>query len=376
MLTLSIAFYAVHHPINGSWLAVDSRSAEERSITMAMFNMAANATGIAGSQIFRQKDRSLYVIGCTKMSERPNFLILVADDLGFSDGGALGEESIPPNLDYLARDGLRLTDFHAASASSPTRCMLLSGTDDHTAGVGAMIKTIQELHRGKLGYKGYLRGRVAAVPEILRDAGYYTVTSGKWHLCLTPDHMTTKAINHYELRAQTDNKTEGAANHMGWEPQLQNSDELPGIFESTPVLNVEDEKEINLSELDPNFYSTDAFADKLMSIRTIAQICKRSNPSSNISHSRHHTWLSKLPIRTSRIAEVVTTTAQRLKERIKRLNELDLTPQHVVAHDVVAPGDRTLSGEWETLTNDEKRYSLRTMGERHMRAWCNGWICR
>ncbi|KGY15627.1 hypothetical protein PABG_11280 [Paracoccidioides brasiliensis Pb03] len=192
MLTLSIAFYAVHHPINGSWLAVDSRSAEERSITMAMFNMAANATGIAGSQIFRQKDRSLYVIGCTKMSERPNFLILVADDLGFSDGGALGEESIPPNLDYLARDGLRLTDFHAASASSPTRCMLLSGTDNHTAGVGAMIKTIQELHRGKLGYKGYLRGRVAAVPEILRDAGYYTVTSGKWHLCLTPDQYVSK----------------------------------------------------------------------------------------------------------------------------------------------------------------------------------------
>ncbi|KAH0834389.1 hypothetical protein FOPE_03820 [Fonsecaea pedrosoi] len=61
---------------------------------------------------------------------RPNFLIIVADDLGFSDVGAFGGEIKTPNIDSLARDGIRLTDFHAAAACSPTRSMLLSGTDN------------------------------------------------------------------------------------------------------------------------------------------------------------------------------------------------------------------------------------------------------
>lgn len=64
------------------------------------------------------------------MSKRPNFLIIVADDLGFSDVGAFGGEIRTPNLDSLAQDGLRFTDFHSAAACSPTRSMLLSGTDN------------------------------------------------------------------------------------------------------------------------------------------------------------------------------------------------------------------------------------------------------
>ena len=63
------------------------------------------------------------------MTRQPNFLIIVADDLGFSDVGAFGGEIKTPNLDKLAGDGLRFTDFHAAAACSPTRSMLLSGTD-------------------------------------------------------------------------------------------------------------------------------------------------------------------------------------------------------------------------------------------------------
>ncbi|EEH36394.2 arylsulfatase [Paracoccidioides lutzii Pb01] len=293
-------------PINGSWLAVNSRLAEERSITMAVFNMAASATGIVGSQIFRQKDRPLYVIGWTPLSplrcflhctlpwilliELPKNLRSYTKYISLKDKGyfreclngpisslsslmtsdfltvELWERNQYPNLDHLARDGLRFTDFHTASASSPTRSMLLSGTDNHIAGVAAMIETLQEFQREKLSYKGYLSGRVAALPEILRSAGYYTVMSGKWHLGLTPDQYVSKRGFERSLRAQTDNKTEGAANQMGWEPQLQNSDELPSIFESTPVLYVEGEKEIDLSELDPNFYFTDAFADKFMRI--------------------------------------------------------------------------------------------------------------
>jgi arylsulfatase A-like enzyme len=66
------------------------------------------------------------------MTKRPNFLVIVADDLGFSDVGAFGSEIKTPNLDSLAEDGLRFTDFHAAAACSPKRSMLLSGTDNRT----------------------------------------------------------------------------------------------------------------------------------------------------------------------------------------------------------------------------------------------------
>jgi len=68
-------------------------------------------------------------------SRRPNFLIIVADDLGWSDVGSFGGEIHTPNIDSLAESGIRMTDFHTASMCSPTRSMLLSGTDNHIAGL-------------------------------------------------------------------------------------------------------------------------------------------------------------------------------------------------------------------------------------------------
>jgi arylsulfatase A-like enzyme len=72
--------------------------------------------------------------------QRPNFLLIVADDLGFSDLAAFGGEIATPRLDELAYAGLRFTDFHSAPACSPTRAMLLTGTDHHLAGIGTMLE--------------------------------------------------------------------------------------------------------------------------------------------------------------------------------------------------------------------------------------------
>ena len=103
-------------------------------------------------------------------AKRPNFLVIVADDLGFSDLGAFGGEIRTPNLDRLAGRGLRLTDFHAASACSPTRAMLLTGTDHHLAGIGAMDEFITDEVRQHPGYEGHLNDRVVTFTELLRDA--------------------------------------------------------------------------------------------------------------------------------------------------------------------------------------------------------------
>jgi arylsulfatase A-like enzyme len=114
--------------------------------------------------------------------QKPNFLIVVADDLGFSDTQPYGGEIKTPTLDRLANEGIRMTGFHTASACSPTRAMLMSGTDNHIAGLGQMNEFMKQkpLWEGKPGYEGYMNFRVAALPEILQDNGYHTMMSGKW----------------------------------------------------------------------------------------------------------------------------------------------------------------------------------------------------
>ena len=113
---------------------------------------------------------------------RPNILLVVADDMGWTDLGSFGSEIETPNLDALAADGVRFTDFHVSVSCSPTRSMLLSGTDNHIAGLGNMGELITENQRGKPGYEGHLNERVVSLAEVLRAAGYHTYMAGKWHL--------------------------------------------------------------------------------------------------------------------------------------------------------------------------------------------------
>ena len=114
--------------------------------------------------------------------KRPNILLIVADDLGYSDIGSFGGEIATPTLDNLAKEGLQLTNFHVLPSCSPTRSVLMSGMDNHRAGMGTMgeLKTLEM--EGHPGYAGYLNFEVAALPEVLKSGGYHTYMAGKWHL--------------------------------------------------------------------------------------------------------------------------------------------------------------------------------------------------
>ncbi|HMT43650.1 MAG TPA: sulfatase-like hydrolase/transferase, partial [Chakrabartia sp.] len=122
---------------------------------------------------------------------KPNIVILLADDWGFSDVGAYGSEIRTPHLDALAAAGVRFSNFHVAGSCSPTRAMLQTGVISHRAGLGNMPETIPPAHRGKPGYDTHLNNRVVTLADQLRAGGYRTYLTGKWHLGHTPDTLPT-----------------------------------------------------------------------------------------------------------------------------------------------------------------------------------------
>ena len=146
----------------------------------------------------------------------PNILVIIADDLGYTDLGAFGGEIRTPNLDTLAASGLRFTSFYTASTCSPTRAMLLSGVDHHRAGLGGMASLMGDDLQGRIGYEGYLNEHVLHLPAVLRDAGYHTSIAGKWHLGQAAEQgpptrgfdrsfvLLTGAASHFEDAAPVD----------------------------------------------------------------------------------------------------------------------------------------------------------------------------
>ncbi len=117
--------------------------------------------------------------GTTEPSyEKPNIIVIMADDMGYSDLGCYGGEIPTPNLDMLAENGIRFTQFYNGGRSVPTRASLLTGLYAHQAGAGAMVSP----HDERPGYRGRLNDSCATFAEVLRLQGYQTFLSGKWHV--------------------------------------------------------------------------------------------------------------------------------------------------------------------------------------------------
>lgn len=177
-------------------------------------------------------------------SEQPNIVLILSDDMGYSDIAPYGGEINTPNLSDLAKNGLKFTQFYNAARCCPTRASLLTGTYPHQAGIGHMTNPPKDSIGHNYGfpqYQGKLNNNVVTIAEALGDAGYSTLMSGKWHLSFFDKNQwpLQRGFDHfYGFIA-------GAGNFFKPEsPRF--------IFEGNEKLNIDDE----------NYYTTDAFTDK------------------------------------------------------------------------------------------------------------------
>ncbi len=179
--------------------------------------------------------------GQSEEDRKPNILLIVADDLGYGDIGCYGGEIQTPNIDALGRSGIRFSYFHTAPMCAPTRAMLLSGNDNHIAGMGGQGRVTDQF-----GYEGQLSNRIATIPQLLADAGYHTYMAGKWHLGESPD--ANPAQKGFERSFVL---LHGAGNHYTNQSALR-----PGFSNYT-------EDGDSTTWTDGN-YSTDFYTDKLI----------------------------------------------------------------------------------------------------------------
>lgn len=273
--------------------------------------------------------------------EKPNILLVMADDMGWSDLGVFGSEIETPHLDRLAERGVIFTDFHVSVSCSPTRSMLLSGNDNHIAGLGNMGELLTENQKGKPGYEGYLNSRVVSMAEALRLGGYHTYMAGKWHL------------GHSEGRFPFDRGFErafsllvGGASHWG--------DRLGLLPSDDPAPYTKNGK--RLAELPADFYSSRSYADFLM--ESIRENRGDGKPffaylAFTAPHDPMHVpepWLSKYQGNYDEGYEALK------KQRWEAAKKLGMVPEDAM----LAPRNALIK-PWSQLSNDQRAFEARGM---------------
>lgn len=243
----------------------------------------------------------------------------------------------------------------------------MTGTDHHIVGLGNLLEWTNRSgqngpkggkldtapQRGMPGYEGYLNERVVTLPELLKDAGYNTMMSGKWHLGLKPEQSP-----HARGFEKSFALLPACANHYAYEPQLEQSDQTPGFLTmSTIALHGEDGKYVQ--KLPDGWYSSDGYGDKMLSYLEQRHDSKDDRPFFAYYPFTAPHWPLQAPQRLiNKYKGVYDDGPEALRQkRLQRLKDLGMIPQDVVPHPVVDDEIKP----WDDLTELERQKSCRAM---------------
>ncbi len=269
---------------------------------------------------------------------RPNIVLIVADDLGFSDIAPYGGEIETPTLAMMAGRGVRFSRFYAANTCAPTRSMLMSGIDNHLAGIGSQGNAPNQ--QGRPGYEGVLNERVAAMPNLLLDAGFHTYMVGKWHLGGAPNQLP--GARGFE---QTFALADGGASYFS------DMTAPTGAGKSTYVENGR-----QVESLPEDFYATRFYTDR--AIEQIESNIDDGRPFfSYIAYTAPHFPLHAPESTIDKYVGRYDGGFNQLKqERFAALKSEGLIPQ-----DATLPSDNPETDQWDQLTEEERRSDARKM---------------
>jgi len=270
--------------------------------------------------------------------ERPNVVVFLIDDMGYADLGAYGSEVATPNIDALAEDGVRFSNYHTPSTCSPTRSMLLTGVDNHLTGMGNMIEIMADNQFDQPGYEGHMGQQVVTVATLLRDAGYNTYMAGKWHLGKTRESLP--ASRGFERSVAL--MESGADN---WEKKSY----LP-MYETVHFYEGYEE-----TELPEDFFSSNYYVDRVQEY--IAADRDEDKPFfAYVSFQAQH-YPHQAPAENIASYDGVYDVGwdEIRNRRYARQVELGLVPAGLT------PAPNPLAEAWESLSEDQRRDQARKM---------------
>ncbi len=270
-------------------------------------------------------------------ARRPNIVIILADDMGYSDMGMFGSEIKTPNMDGLASNGVRFTNFYTHASCSPSRSMLLSGVDTHLNGLGNMDEWTAPNQVGKAGYEGNLNDKVVTIPQLLKEAGYHTYMVGKWHMGKSPDKIP--AARGFERDFSL---LEGAGSY--WD--MTNFTAL-----NPNSLFTEDGK--YLTKLPKKYYATETYTDKLISFIDANHADGKPFFAYVAHQAPHDPYHLPRDWRDRHVGQYDFGWDMQRNERLKRQKELGIVPEStslsermwfVPEYALLAPAARALIG--------------------------------
>lgn len=269
---------------------------------------------------------------------RPNIVLILADDIGYSDIGCFGSEIATPNLDRLAQSGVRLTQFYNQARCCPTRAALLTGRYPHQVGIGDMIDDYAAAARNAANspaYQDHLSTNSPTMAELLRSAGYRTLMCGKWHLGKRPEE--------WPVRRGFDRsfvQIDGAMNYYG------------GDSKDGPRTRMAlDDK--SYTPPHDGFFSTDAFTDHAINFLRETKSNAPAKPFFlYLPYNAPHWPLQATPEDIAKYHGKYDAGWQVIRQaRLKKMIELGLVP----AEQIMAPMDRGNQKPWHELSEEQRR---------------------